>query len=270
MRQTPVINEIMYDPLAGRPEWIELYNPSERAVDIRGWQLSDSDTTRRIVITMIRESVPPSGFAVIAGNSSLPDFYTAWEGAFLVHDRFPRLNNDADAVVLFDSSGQVVDRVDYRRQWGGRDGISLEKIHPKLCGNQASNWGSCTRIAGATPGHPNSIVVESLSTEAVLAADPNPFSPDADGYEDVTTISYRLPMATSCVNLRIYDLRGRRIRSLLSAAFSGSSNAVVWDGTDDENRTAKIGIYIVMIEGLDSATGLTARAKTTVIVAGVL
>ncbi|MBO6132761.1 MAG: lamin tail domain-containing protein, partial [Lachnospiraceae bacterium] len=32
-----------FDEYGGTPDWIELYNPNDRAVDLTGWHLSDSE-----------------------------------------------------------------------------------------------------------------------------------------------------------------------------------------------------------------------------------
>lgn len=76
-----VINEIMYNPLAisneQRYEWIELYNPSDEAVDVAGWGLSSrlrSDETDTITGDERWGSgvatVPVDGFAVITPQNN--------------------------------------------------------------------------------------------------------------------------------------------------------------------------------------------------------
>jgi hypothetical protein len=264
---TLIINEIMYDPLTGHAEWVELFNPGSIGIDLCGWEISDSDTSKKSVITEHGTIVPPSGYAVISERPIIYN-YPASEGIFLTVEKFPRLNNDADAVVLFDPSGIVIDRVDYRNEWGGGDGYSLERINPRIAYQDNSNWTTSTAVEGATPGRENSVFMVKLPTEIMLSVSPNPFSPDGDGYEDEAIISYQLPMVTSYINLRIYDVRGRCIRILKTASASGSQGSVVWDGRDDEGRLARIGIYIIYFEGLDSMEGIVASAKSTVVLAG--
>ncbi|MCK7521982.1 MAG: lamin tail domain-containing protein [Ignavibacteriales bacterium] len=40
-----IINEVMYAPVSGEPEWIELVNISEKTIDIKDWSVSDILTT---------------------------------------------------------------------------------------------------------------------------------------------------------------------------------------------------------------------------------
>ena len=67
---------------------------------------------------------------------------------------------------------------------------------------------------------------------------PNPFNP-------VTRISFTLPTDyDGRVTLCVYDLLGRRVRTLLDDALEGGVHTVTWQGRDDEGRTAASGIYL--------------------------
>ena len=107
-------------------------------------------------------------------------------------------------------------------------------------------------------------------SDATLTASPNPFSPDDDGFDDVVFIQYQLTIIPSSVHLRIYDVRGRRIRTLIGARGSGVDNVVVWDGRDDQGQAARIGIYIIYLEALDQKGGVVKSSKATLVLAGKL
>ena len=260
-----IINEIMYDPLPGDPEWVELYNPGNTGVDLRGWSITDSDTSRKVVFAAEETVVPGRGWVVVSEDTLMTVY--SWDGNALIDPGFPALNNDGDAVVLFDPADFVIDQVDYDHAWGGGDGFSLERIQPRRPSGDGTNWSSSVSPEGGTPGMQNSVYASSVASEATLGVSPNPFSPDEDGMDDVAVISYGLPMTTSHVNLRIYDVRGRIIRTLMGALPSGSQGSVIWDGRDDAGRMARMGIYIVIIEGLSGREGVVASAKATVVLA---
>ena len=262
-----VINEIMYDPLTGQPEWVELFNPGRSNINLCKWRISDSDTNCRILITDKNSFVLPSEYVVVSEDSSIVRLFSLFNGTLFVPSKFSRLNNDSDSVVLFDSSGSVVDKVDYQSKWGGGDGFSLERINPRGFSSESSNWSQCVSAEGGTPGRRNSIFASSLPPRAKISVSPNPFSPDGDGVEDAATISYVLPTKTSAVNLRIYDIHGRCIRTLLGATLSGSQGSVIWDGRNAAGRVCPMGIYILCIESLSSTAGEVALAKTTIILA---
>jgi len=69
---------------------------------------------------------------------------------------------------------------------------------------------------------------------------PNPFNPS-------TTISYDLPL-DSHVQLVIYDVLGREIRTLISRNERAGSKAVIWDGKDNHGRSVSSGIYPVRFQ----------------------
>ncbi|RMH97292.1 MAG: choice-of-anchor D domain-containing protein [Calditrichaeota bacterium] len=69
---------------------------------------------------------------------------------------------------------------------------------------------------------------------------PNPFNP-------ATTIPYRLA-ERSRVKLEIYDLLGRRVRTLVQAVEATGAHRQTWDGRDDRGHPVASGIYIYRLE----------------------
>jgi hypothetical protein len=77
---------------------------------------------------------------------------------------------------------------------------------------------------------------------------PNPFNPS-------TTISYSLPQ-DGRVELAIYNVKGQRIRTLISEAQVAGTHNVVWDGTDSRGNKVASGLYLYRVSsGNHSATG---------------
>ncbi|MCH7614098.1 MAG: T9SS type A sorting domain-containing protein, partial [Candidatus Marinimicrobia bacterium] len=80
-----------------------------------------------------------------------------------------------------------------------------------------------------------------LPSDIVLHnAYPNPFNP-------MTTIQYKLPNA-GIVDLKIYDLMGREVRSLVNAFTSAGTQSVIWDAKDDNGNSVSSGVYIYRLE----------------------
>jgi len=78
---------------------------------------------------------------------------------------------------------------------------------------------------------------------------PNPFNP-------ITKISFDVP-TTSRVALRIYDVRGNEIRTLVSGVMPFGSHTVTWNGADGRGRAVSSGVYFYRIE----AEGFAATHK---------
>jgi hypothetical protein len=69
---------------------------------------------------------------------------------------------------------------------------------------------------------------------------PNPFNP-------TTIISYQLPIAGK-VNLTIYNLLGRKIKTLVDSFQSAGEHSIVWSATSDANNPMSSGIYFYRLK----------------------
>ena len=78
---------------------------------------------------------------------------------------------------------------------------------------------------------------------------PNPFATS-------TTIRFAVPGAGADVHLAVYDIAGRRVRSLTDGFTAAGEHSVTWDGADDSGRSVGSGIYFYR---LDSATFTATR-----------
>ncbi len=277
-----VVNEIMYEPLTNQNEWIELLNRGSSPIDLANWKFSDRPTTsgaNMFTITSQSRVVQPGDFVVIAAESSILQLYSNLQSAgsnihvfILNRSGGLSLGNEGDDIILKDLTGKAIDSVSYTPTWHHPDvtdtkGRSLERINPNLDTNDPRNWSTATGFPGGSPGGSNTIFTRTLSVSASLSISPNPFSPDGDGFEDFCSISYDLPSSTSLIHLRIYDIKGRLIRTLANAEFSGAKGSVIWDGLDNGKQRARIGPYVVFIEALDGQGGTVHSAKAVVVVA---
>jgi hypothetical protein len=277
-----IINEIMYDPLDGQNEWIELYNRTTQPIDLAEWTFNDRATLSGVNTFVISDSamiVQPSGFVVVAAESTICNLYPNLKSvhpgvclSILNHPGGFSLNNDGDVIVLKDLTGQVIDSVAYLPRWHHPDivdthGRSLEHINPDIDSNDPRNWSTCTNILGGTPGAANSILAATAKNGATISLSPNPFSPDGDGYEDFCLIHLHLTFMTSTIHIRLYDIKGRLVRTLIDGQISGSTNDFVWDGRDDQNQRVRVGVYVVFLEATDQISGKAEVAKAVAVVA---
>jgi hypothetical protein len=84
--------------------------------------------------------------------------------------------------------------------------------------------------------------VPDLPTRTALhCAVPNPFNP-------MTMIGYNLPQP-STVNLRIYDMAGRLVRTLVRGdVVDAGRQEVIWRGRDDSGRQVAAGVYFYKLD----------------------
>ena len=153
-----VINEINYLSSNNFPkDWVELYNPTNQTIAIGLWTLKDDNDGH---VFTIPENI------ILSAN----DFVVLCEDITAFENLFPEVNNfigdlgfglsGGDEVRLFDSSGLLVDKVDYddENPWPGHPDetvFTLALIHPSLDNDLAENWNA--PIGNGTPGAENSV-----------------------------------------------------------------------------------------------------------------
>ena len=72
---------------------------------------------------------------------------------------------------------------------------------------------------------------------------PNPFNP-------VTTLRYDLP-EDALVNITIYDMMGRVVRTMVNTQQNAGFKSVQWNATNDKSAPVSAGIYLYMIQAGD-------------------
>ena len=65
---------------------------------------------------------------------------------------------------------------------------------------------------------------------------PNPFNP-------TTTISFSIPKE-STVELYIYNIKGQKIKTLVSDQFTVGQHSIIWNGDDDFGNSISSGVYL--------------------------
>lgn len=82
-----------------------------------------------------------------------------------------------------------------------------------------------------------------------VAAQPRLFTPNGDGVNDQTRIHCDLVRLVDAAPLtvRVFDLAGRRVRTLFAGEQGGGSFSVEWDGADAAGRRVPPGIYLFRV-----------------------
>lgn len=272
-RNSIIINEIMFDPDFDNSEFIELLNLSADSINIGGWKIEDlSGNFFKLAETSL--FLPKEKYFIIAADSLILKKYNLTEYSLkrIVNESSLGLVNTGEAVILKDVKGNHIDSVFYSDKWHNKNisltkNRSLERINPSLNSNDPLNWNTSVSEFGATPAEQNSIFTDNLNNNANISVSPNPFSPDNDGFEDFSIINYNLSQPVAQVRIKIFDSRGRLVRTLANNLASGSSGSIVFDGLEDDGQPMRIGIYIIFLEALNEDSGVVEILKTVVVVA---
>ena len=76
------------------------------------------------------------------------------------------------------------------------------------------------------------------------------FTPNGDGINDQLVVNYNLLQLVKpvAVEVEIYDLAGRQVRTVLNAESVSGAYAVSWDGRDDRRQVVPPGIYVAVVQ----------------------
>jgi hypothetical protein len=272
------INELLFDPKEGGVDFVELVNCSQKVLDLKSMILCHYDTINHIFSGM--EKITASGYLffpgeylVLSENSEVvkAQYFTNNTAAFLTVENLPALNADAGTICM-KTATDIIDNVTYQESMHfgllkNTKGISLERVNYRRPASDVTNWHSAaSSVAGATPGYKNSQYMDEGSTADPVSVEPEIFSPDEDGFQDVVTLQYHFnePMH---LNVLIYDSSGRLAKILVNNELTGPDGAYSWDGINNEKEKERIGIYIFYVEAVN-LSGSVKRYKKICVLAG--
>ena len=275
-----VINEVLSNPKDEGVDFVEIFNRSAKILDLSELYISNQDTVSQELESLTQ--IAPDGFLLFPGTYMvLSEDVEAVKGqyqvendkAFFKMDDFPSFNNDDGIVVLSKQNDtNYVDRMIYTIDMhyallNTTDGVSLERINFDRPAQDLSNWNSAASTVGfATPGYRNSQFTElTEAQEGDLVIEPEAFSPDNDGFDDVTTLNYSFSKPGFTGDIRVYDVKGRLVNQLAKSAYFGSSGAISWNGLSEAGLKADIGIYVVVLEAFHLDGSIVSLKKPCVI-----
>ncbi|RME52676.1 MAG: lamin tail domain-containing protein [Deltaproteobacteria bacterium] len=159
-----VINEIMYNPDAVADEageYIELFNPTTRAIDLNGWEISDNGIDVHVIDDPLPVLIPPLGFLVLGRNGDVN--LNGGVEVDYVYDNFI-LANGPDEIFLKNPNNDLIDEVHYLSDdtWPqARPGFAIELLSPTLDNDLGASWRESEVVYGAgdhgTPGRINDV-----------------------------------------------------------------------------------------------------------------
>ncbi len=255
-----VFNEILFHPRDGGTDYIELYNRSERILNLKDLLLTNRSSAGNPgplrQISTEDHLLFPGDYLLLSENTEVVQQQYAAQNpiAFLQMEALPSMPNTAGHIQLFNADGEIIDGLQYEDKWhfplvAHPKGVALERISPDKPTQERNNWHSAAASAGyGTPGYQNSQFVQIPVTAEEISIAPKVFSPDNDGWNDFLTISYRFAEPGNVCSIRIFDTHGRLINHLVRNALCGQEGYFRWNGLDANDRALRVGIYVVHIE----------------------
>ncbi|MBN8702601.1 MAG: lamin tail domain-containing protein [Bacteroidetes bacterium] len=277
-----VINELLFDPNENCVEFVELYNKSTKVIALNKLQIADYDSITSQLINPKNISTQnrlffPSDYLVLSTNSSGINscYFVENKKALIDLPSMPALSNSGDGIAINDLSLTIIDKLSYDEQMhfsllDDTKGVSLERISFDRPSSDRTNWHSAAANVGyATPTYQNSQYYETTADKE-FKLEPEIFSPDNDGYNDILTISYQFNEPDYVLNISIYDANGRLVKRLLKNTLAGATGTYSWDGTDESRNKVMMGIYIVYFEAFNPSNAQKKVGKKSCVVASKL
>ena len=271
-----VINEILFNPRTNGVDFVEIYNRTSKYVSLQNWSLGnlrDGQTDVVNSITTEKLALPPNGFLALSvdGDILVEQYPTSKSRNFFNLFAMPSFLNEDGGVVLKNGRGRIQDQFRYSSKMHhpliqDPKGVSLEKVNGNDPSWKMDNWHSAAGSVGyATPGYANSQDVRPSINEGFFV-EPDAFSPDLDGVDDVVEIKYGQNVSGRIGTISVFDINGRLVKTLISNKLIGTSGTIVWDGTDIHNVVVKTGYYLILIDTFD-LNGNKSQFKKRVVVA---
>ena len=273
-----VINEILFNPKPNGTDYVEIYNRSNKIIDLKQTYIANRSSAG--VISNIKQLSAdnylffPQDFIVITEDPAIVkrDFITLNMDAFVTVASMPSFNDDEGDVIILNAQGKITDELKYDEKWhfkliDNREGVALERIDYNARTQKEDNWHSAaTSVGYGTPTYKNSQYRLDLQAQGEITVLPEIVSPDNDGMDDFATIDYSFPSPGYVANITIFDANGRAVRYLQRNALCGVKGNFRWDGLGEKFQKLPVGIYIIYTE-VFNLNGKKKQFKNSIVVA---
>jgi hypothetical protein len=216
--------------------------------------------------------VPPGGFFVLVEDEEVfAAIHPEIERAIFRRPEggWPTLNDVdgplgfADAVILRDCRGTMIDSVAYRRRWSTA-GVSVERIDPGATSWASANWSPHHGPGPGSPGRGNSVSFHLPEHAGLLSMSPQTFSPDGDGEDDLVAFSVTLPQP-GLVRLTVFDANGRVVNRLVDGEVIEAERITFWDGRRSDDTEAPMGVYFALLEARLTSADRMLKSRAPVV-----
>ncbi len=254
-----IITEVLFSSLPGCAEYLELYNLSDRLLELSDLRISvskEGETGKPAIPLSTPILFFPGDYIVFCKDKQLliacHDIKKA-ESIIEAKD-LPSLPDQGACIKLLNRSLESVDMFCYKPEdefpmLSDAHGVSMERLSlDKKTGDQAF-WHSASSVSGfGTPGYANSQSLSGVSGEKAFEISPEIFSPDNNGKDDLLEIRYTVDKEGFIGTVAVFDPSGRLMRYIGVNEILGTSGLFLWDGRDEFGKVCATGLYLIYAE----------------------
>ena len=249
-----VINEILFDPVVGGSDYVEILNYSDKLLDLKGLVIlnaSKQGSEEFIVSSILLE--PGKMVALSADTNQVKSQYTPELNSQFYEMKLPSFNQDEGNVsLLFEDV--VLDSFDYTEDIHNSlldvtKGVSLERIFPNSASIPENFTSGVKSTNYGTPGYRNASFKDgNANNKDVFFIENTVFSPNGDGQEDLLIMNISLPEDGYLTTIQVFNLSGQKIKTIQTNQLTGKTDISKWNGTMDDGTLAAVGHYIIYFQ----------------------
>ena len=275
-----VLNEILFDSPTNSAEYVEIYNCSDKILDLSTLSLStrkvDGTLNSGISFPNQTKILPKSYLVLTSDAEKIQNYYALNSVENIFTSSWSPLNNEGNTLVLTNlNQDTIYDEVKYSVKWHhplvkNPKGVALERINSLLPSQNAASWHSASsEVNFGTPVYQNSqfhVINTTQNQEKFLWLEQDSFSPDNDGINDICFIHYKTDTNGYVATAIIFDANGNKVSQLTANYLLSAEGFLTWDGKAQTGKNANIGIYVLYFEVFNPINGAHKQFKLPIVV----
>lgn len=252
-----VINEVLFNPYSEKPEYIELYNRSDKILDASNlaFTFENNSTKSTFVASADAFLFYPHSYLVFSPDpDQVINTYKHCKASNIYGcNNWKALDDKEGTITLQTLNLTPIDKFSYSESTHqpsltSKEGVSLERINTEVATNNPANWHSAAEtVQFGTPGLLNSQYIAENNTTEPFTIENELFSPDNDSYNDVLKVIYHFDKPGFRISAWVFDAIGRKKTCLMNNALPENSGFFTWDGQSEEGKRCTPGMYIIFI-----------------------
>ena len=268
-----VINEILFNPPTGGNEYVEIYNKSNKAFDLRFLSItsrkpSDGSFNKLYELSSTPLLLQPQEYLVITKNKDLvcSFFECRPASSFAELSVMPSLANTSGCAVLINNqTNEIIDEFAYNEKMhtpgiSNKKGIALERIDFDRPASDLENWHSASASSGfGTPGYQNSQYELNTGIEEGITITYSEIN--SDNY----SIHYQLLSSGYRCRVYVYDITGKMVSVIANNELLGTEGKLTWNGKRNSGQSLASGVYLIYMEVYDTKGVVKTFKKQTVV-----
>ncbi len=255
-----LISEVLFNPEPNGFDFIEIYNTSDKIINLEDVSLSNGKEKYSIKELITGNNpykyIRPKEYRVFTLNTeNILNWYLVPKQEHLLESKkMPSMPDDAGVISILNEEELLIDEFVYDESlhysWlENVEGRSLERKRLQHVENSTQNWASASdNIGRASPTGTNSQFAEEneISKKDFWLSN-NLLKPYAEGSKTALEINYNIEGETVFMNVKVFSVSGAFISEVMHGLSIRNSGMVKWDLANN-GSLVPAGTYVLSIE----------------------